>query len=414
MTMKSALVAGMLIFFQSLSLQAEENLRLADAIRLALQANDPSVQAPLRRRDAEQQAAIAAEALPDPTASISVRNLPVDDFDLDREAMTQIHLGVRQQFPRGNTRSLMKEGRLIKADEQVAQSVLATRTIVRNVSAAWFQLQHSSMASSELETLMALLDELRQAQENNFAAAGDAALQKIYRTELEAALVQDRLTSIVQGRDAAREVLARYIGPAAASRPVSTEPVTHPKPNRSSVDDALELHPMVLTATARSRSASNKAALAKEAYKPQWGVELGYGARYGDRSDFASAMVTFDLPFWTGKRQDPALRAAKQDAQGMELGREALLLDLKQQARTTLSDIANLEKRISRFEDTILPHAENVVTATRNAYGAGDIDFSEMIRAEIALVDSHIRLAMLHRDLGTAHANLAFLTGDPS
>lgn len=414
MTMKSALVAGMLIFFQSLSLQAEESLRLADAIRLALQANDPSVQAPLRRRDAEQQAAIAAEALPDPTASISVRNLPVDDFDLDREAMTQIHLGVRQQFPRGNTRSLMKAGRLIKADEQVAQSVLATRTIVRNVSAAWFQLQYSSMASSELETLVALLDELRQAQENNFAAAGDAALQKIYRTELEAALVQDRLTSIVQGRDAAREVLARYIGPAAASRPVGTEPVTHPKLNRSSIDDALELHPMVLTATAKSRSASNKAALAKEAYKPQWGVELGYGARYGDRSDFASAMVTFDLPFWTGKRQDPALRAAKQDAQGMELGREALLLDLKQQARTTLSDIANLEKRISRFEDTILPHAENVVTATRNAYGAGDIDFSEMIRAEIALVDSHIRLAMLHRDLGTAHANLAFLTGDPS
>ncbi|NVJ97315.1 MAG: TolC family protein [Alphaproteobacteria bacterium] len=414
MSVKSALLIGLWTITHSLAAQAQDTLSLEDTIALALGAQDPSVQASLVRGKAEREAAIAAGSLPEPKASVSVRNLPVDDFDFNREAMTQIHLGVRQQFPRGKSRQLMRDGRLIMADEHDAMAETQKRAIVRDVSIAWHQVRYSNMASTELENLISLLQELRASQENDFAAAGKAALQKIYRTELEVALVQDRLLSVAQNRDISIEALARYIGYDFANRIISPTPLHHPALTSAEIDTSLDTHPLVVAASARNRQAANKVALAEEAYKPSWGLELGYGARYGDRSDFASAMVTFDLPIWTGKRQDPALRAAKHETQAAEFGRESLKRDLARKAHTFLADIRNIEKRIGEFETTVLPQAENVVTATRNAYGAGEIDFAELIRAEIAYVDSRLRLEMLRRDLGTAHAALAFITGDPS
>ncbi|SDD41361.1 Outer membrane protein TolC [Kordiimonas lacus] len=388
-------------------------LSLEEAIRIATATPDPSVESFLTRKSANLEAATAAGALPDPSASVSVRNLPVDDFDLNREPMTQLHLGVRQMFPRGDTRSLQAEQRMFMADENSAFALERTRAIIRDVTIAWHKARYSHVAQEELQGLSALLGELRAAQEGNFAAAGKAAIQKIYRTELEAALVEDRVASTLQAHAQAVEMLARYIGRAEALRPPADTPVLATAAEAAAgLDTALDAHPLLQAATAREKVAGNKVALAHEAYKPAWGVEVGYGQRYGGRSDFASAMVTFDLPFWTSSRQDPALRAAKAEKQSQSLSKEALKLNLEREARSLIADIRHLEGRIDRFETAILPQADSVVTATRNAYGAGDVDFSELIRAEIALVDSRLRLAMLHRDLGIAHAGLTFLTGD--
>jgi len=399
--------------FSAVAHANQSPLSLEEAIKLATAATDPSVEAYRARERANTEAATAAGALPDPSASFSVRNLPVDDFDLNREAMTQLHLGVRQMFPRGDTRSLKSEQRMHMADENSAFALERTRAIVRDVTIAWHKARYSHVAHLELKGLADLLGELRAAQEGNFAAAGKAAIQKIYRTELEAALVEDRVASTTQARDQAVEMLARYIGRAEAMRaPAETPLLARADTAAARLDSALDRHPLLAAAAAREKAAGSKVALAREAYKPAWGLEVGYGARYGGRSDFASAMVTFDLPFWTGSRQDPALRAAKAEAQSQSLSKEALRLNLEREARSLLADIRHLEGRIDRFEGTILPQANSVVTATRNAYGAGDVDFSELIRAEIALVDSRLRLAMLYRDLGIAHAGLTFLTGD--
>ena len=53
--------------------------------------------------------------------------------------------------------------------------------------------------------------------------------------------------------------------------------------------------------------------LAKQAYKPAWAIEGGYGARGADRPDFASVGVSLTIPLFTGKRQDRALSAARKD-----------------------------------------------------------------------------------------------------
>lgn len=392
---------------------ADEKLSLKEAIGIAQNAHDPSVEALRELALGEKEDSVAAGSLPDPRIGLGFANVPVDDFSLTREPFTQLQLSARQAFPRGSTRALTAQSRIIRSEDYRAQAQAQSDTLIRDVSIAWFNAHYSHVAEEELRALNVLLNELNKQQESDFATSGSAALQRLYRTELEQALVEDRLDEIIQERDKAVEVLARYIGRAAARRPLAD----YASQNRQllsqpQIELALENNPVLLSVERRIDLARNGADLARQAYKPEFGVEARYGRRGADRSDFGSLMVTFDLPLFTSKKQDPALRAARRREQAARLERDTMIRDLTQQALIYVAAIKRLRDRIYRFEGVTLERASDAVTASRNAYGAGNIDFAELVRAEIALRDLRLRRAMLYRDLYIAEAQLKFIVGD--
>ncbi|UTW54657.1 TolC family protein [Kordiimonas sp. SCSIO 12610] len=392
---------------------ADDTLSLHEAIEIARNAHDPSVEAIRERALGEEEDSVSARALPDPRIGLGFANVPVDDFSLIREPFTQLQVSARQAFPRGNTRALNAQERSIRSQDYRAQTQIQIDTLVRDVSIAWFNAHYSHTAEEELKALNALLSELNAQQESDFAASGTAALQRLYRTELEQALIADRLDAIIQERDKAVEVLARYIGRPAAKRNLAKYAYQNrPLLSQPQIEVALEKNPAIIRMERQIDLARNGADLAKQAYKPEFGVEARYGRRGAERSDFGSLMVTFDLPLFTSKRQDPALRAAKRREQAARLERDSLIRDLTQEALTYVATIARLRNRIERFEGVTLERANDAVTASRNAYGAGNIDFAELVRAEIALRDLRLRRATLYRDLYIAEAQLKFIVGE--
>ena len=77
-------------------------LPLAELDRLAL-ADEAGVAALEARALAARERAVADAQLPDPVLSVGALNFPVDTLAFDRERMTQLRLGLRQQFPGGDT-----------------------------------------------------------------------------------------------------------------------------------------------------------------------------------------------------------------------------------------------------------------------------------------------------------------------
>ncbi len=414
MYFKIALFVGLLLATMYAGpVLADSPLSLKEAINLAQGAADPSVEAFRRRAESEDEDAVAARALADPRVTIGAANIPLDDFSFTREQMTQLQLSARQSFPRGNTRALSSKSRSIRSAEYTARAQAQIDTLVRDVSIAWFNVRFSYVAEEELRTLYELLQELNAQQESDFASSGSAALQRIYRTELEQALIEDRLDAVVQDREQAIEELARYIGRGSAIR-VPAVYTNHDLMILSElqIQDALEENPVLVSIEKQVQFANNGVALAKEAFKPEFGVEGRFGRRGSDRSDFGSVMLSFDLPIFTSKKQAPALRAAKRREQAARLDRDALFRDLTRQALTHVSDITKLHQRVKRFEGTTLERANDAVVASRNAYGAGNIDFAELVRAEITLRDLRLRRAALYRDLNIAKAQLKFILGE--
>ena len=82
-------MGGTIAFAQS----RPEALTLEGAIALAIDA-DPWLSGSQYTQEALTDEATAAATLPDPRVSLMAGNFPVDTFDINQEAMTQLSVGV--------------------------------------------------------------------------------------------------------------------------------------------------------------------------------------------------------------------------------------------------------------------------------------------------------------------------------
>ena len=97
------LAAVTLFLFAGAAPVIAADLTVEEAVRIALR-DDPTLQAMGARSQSMSELSVAAESLPDPKLKLGFANLPVDSFNLGQEPMTQAVIGIRQQFPRGQTR----------------------------------------------------------------------------------------------------------------------------------------------------------------------------------------------------------------------------------------------------------------------------------------------------------------------
>ena len=153
-------------------------------------------------------------------------------------------------------------------------------------------------------------------------------------------------------------------------------------------------------------------ALANEQYDPGWSLEAGYGARAGGRADFASVMVTVEVPLFTDKRQDQSLAAAEQERAAAMQDRDAVLLALRQQVGRALADAERFAERAALYREIVLDRADGAASAALDGYQSQVADFAEVIRARLAALDTGLKLKRLDADLGKAHAELSYLLGE--
>lgn len=78
--------------------RAAELLSLEQAVAMAL-ASNPSLAAIEARAQALATVPDQSGALPDPSLSLNLVNLPLDSFSFTQEAMTQFQIGISQVLP---------------------------------------------------------------------------------------------------------------------------------------------------------------------------------------------------------------------------------------------------------------------------------------------------------------------------
>lgn len=386
-------------------------LSLDEAVALALQSGDPSAARHRESAAALRERAVSDSQLPDPMIEVGAMNLPVGSFDFSRIDMTSMQIGASQSFPRGRTRSLMRDIRGAEARAADARQALRVIEIVRDTRMAWLDLALATEGAAITDESRRALDELKQAIEEAFAA-GRAAAADVLRVDLEASLVEDKLIELGLDAEKARAALARFIGDAAASRPLSPDFDGLPEPRaRETLIEGFATHPAVLAEDAAIAAKSHEIDLARQAYKPGFSVNAGYGLRGGGRSDLASIGVAFDVPLFPGKRQDRAVAAAGRERQASRLDRDAMLLDLRLDLERAIAEFARAGERIRLYEGAARERAGWTAEAALNAYQSGVVDFDAVVRARLAALDVELMLARLKAERAKAQAELLFLQG---
>lgn len=406
------LAAGLLCLMTGLAHADREPLTLPEAVTLAFERADPTLVRHDERAAALRHRAVASAQLPDPQVRFGLVNWPAESFDYEREPMTQIQAGIRQQFPRGNSLAIMAERKQAEATTETARRALQTRELARATRRAWLELWYLAHADDIAGQSRDAVSQLVEAVQASFAT-GLQSNQDLLRAELEQSLIDDRALELKRQAGLRRADLTRLIGSAAAVRPVARElPVWPGTLTAPAIDMRLVNHPAMAVEDAVIAVRGHDVELAHTQYDPGFALEAGYGARGAGRADFVSVILTVDVPLFTAKRQDQVLAASEQERTAAQFDRDAVLLSLSQQLVRAHADAERLNERIALYGRVVVKRAEEAAAAALDGYQNQVSDFAELIRARLTALDTGLKLRRLETDHGLAQAELIYLLGE--
>ncbi len=381
-------------------------LALEDAVSYAL-AHDPWIEGSLHAQDAVEAMSVAVAQLPDPKVSVGYANIPTDTFDFDQERMTQFKVGISQMFPRGDTLGLSNRQLQITAHQYPYLRLDRNAQVTVTVSALWLDAYKAQQTIFLVEQSKVLFEQLLDISQANYTSAiGRTRQQDMIRAQLELTRLDDRLTVFYQNREIALKKLSEWLGQSGSTTgvvPVLPDlQLSRPgffsnlqSRDLQPVADLLMQHPAIQVLEKKITASAVEIELAKQKYKPEWGVNASYGYRDddpmgNDRADLLSVGVTFDLPIFTANRQDQQVKAAVSRSEAVKTDKSLRLRQMMANLESAQVQLMRLDERQKLYRLQLLPQMQELAEASLTAYTNDDGDFAEVARARIAQLNAQI------------------------
>ena len=389
------------------------NITMQDAINIAIQ-HDPWLTGNQLQERALRAVSRGANNLPDPKLSMGLLNLPSDGFAFNQEPMTQFKVGVAQIFPRGDSLAIKQQLLNYKADQHPYQREDRKAKIQVTVSQLWLNAIKADQTIRLIERDRVLFEQLVDIVKASYSSAqGNTRQQDVISAQLELARLDDRLTTVNSQRDIALTNLSEWLTPSAQLAVSDTFSDTTSVPTFPELSDEIKglfqradntgllqlltHHPALLAIEQSAKAGDTAVNLAKQKYKPQWGVNASYAYREDDqlgqsRADFFSIGITVDVPIFGYAQQDSEVAASRLTAQAIETDKRLLQQRMLAQMLNLYQQETRFGQREAGFLSAILPQIQEQADASLSAYTTDDGDFSEVMRARISQLGAQIDL----------------------
>ena len=385
-----------------LPLTMEEVARLAVIEQPLLTGREAKIQA-------EEQQAVAAAQLPDPQLSGGLKELPIDTpeaFSVSRDSFTEFTIGVSQEFPRAAKRRLQGARKQLDADADRAALDNERRLVRRDASLAWLDVYETEQGLKLTQRLAGEAALQVQALEKDYSN-GKSSQAEWLAAKVDAGLAADKAHDWLHHVLRMRAGLARWIGDD-AHRPIAegltTPGFLSPLPGLMASPDR---HPVIGNLDKQIEASAAEVALARQAYKPDYSVEVYYAYRR-DFADFVGIQFKVGLPYFTKDRQDRGLAAALQQSRASEDRKRDLLRELHAEVSQDYVDRRHFEERVTDFDASIIPDAHRRVEAARSSYQAGRGSFDAVLLARRSLLDVELQRLALAVESARAQVRLDY------
>jgi len=392
-------------------------LNLKQAEQLAIQ-SDPSIESFKATSLSFVDESVADGTLPDPKLRLGAVNVPVDTFDLEQEQMTQLKLGIQQDFPRGDVRSIKQQQSQYLSRAALSMADDVQLKILRDVRETYLNLFYEISAYKIIRETRKLFSELVKITESNYAA-GRVNQQDVVLAGLELSRLDDRSTKIQSREETYRASLSQWIGDVAWHDINSIFPDLPALPEEVDLNQVIPQHPLIRAESAKVNASKQMTEMARQEYKPGWSLLVDYGFRSGnnpdgtERSDFATAIVSLDVPLFTGNRQDKTVSASEQKISAARYSKDDQLRKLKQFYDKNRHLWLRLEERELLYKNSLLTAAKNNTKASLKAYQSGVSEFNTLMRAQITELDVRLEDLRVRVDRAVAQAKILYIIGDP-
>jgi outer membrane protein TolC len=391
-------------------------LNLKQAEQLAIQA-DPAIEGFKATSRSFDEESVADDTLPDPKLRLGAINVPVDTFDLEQEQMTQLKVGIQQHFPRGDVLSIKQKQSQYLSRAALFMADDTQLKIIRDVRETYLNLFYEITAYQIIRESRKLFSRLVKITESNYAA-GRVNQQDVVLAGLELSRLDDRSTKIQAREESYRAELEQWIGDAAWNNLSSGFPVLPDLPQQIDLNQLIPSHPLIRAESAKINASKQKTEMARQEYKPGWSLLVDYGFRSGnnpdgtERADFATAMVSLDIPLFTGKRQDKTVSSNQHKISAARYSKDDQLRKLKKLYEKNQHLWVRLGEREQIYKNSLLTAAENNSKVSLKAYQTGVSEFNTLMRAQITELDVRLEDLRVRVDRAAAQARLLYITGD--
>ena len=393
-------------------------LSLAEAERQAL-ANDPGLRAVESRSLALEEMAVASAQLPDPMLKLGVMSLPVDNFDFSQEPMTQAVVGLVQRFPRGDSRELQSTQISQQAEvlnesleDQKLQIILAVREGYLEVVK---QKQRAAINDEAIQIFTDFSNITR-----DYYATGRVNQQDVLQAVVELAKAEERARQISEEEQRARARLSTWLGEASRLDLMPDWPDLQQPLSVEEIHQRLQTHPRIMALQKKVGYAETGVELARQQYKPEFSVDVAYGARSGSdpggmsRPDLFSVMLMMDLPLFHEQRQDRVTASMVAESSAAMFDRDDLYRRMKSEADNNAVALGKQRESIEFFSNNILPEARFSSESSFDAYQSSVGDLTSLLRAQITEIDLRLEFVRIQAEALKSQARLLYFQGEPS
>ncbi|MGL0950172.1 TolC family protein [Vibrio vulnificus] len=417
------------VMAQSLAATSGQLLSQSDPLTLLIEqalANDASRKQIFAQSQAMRESGVAASTLMDPKLKVGFGGLPVDSFKFDEDPMTNISVGLMQQFERGSTLELQSKKASQQADGMALQVAAREREVANSITQLWLELGYQQKAERVLFENQRLMLELESFISTNYSI-GKSEAQDLLNAQLQVSQLEEKLQANQQMQRRILSQMSEWLGSEwlyqqrdlKASNQLNWDALERLLSASSTTQHfaLLAQHPMVQMANANIAVSQTQVELAEQSYTPQFGVEVMYAYRQANNmkgepaSDLVSAYLTMDIPLFTGNRQDRAHAAAQYQVGAAQSQKDLLLSQMNAKVNALLVDRSNLEQRLERYQNTLLEQAKARTKAVERGYQNSTAQFNDVIAATRDELAVELESQRLLTDLNQVNSNLAMLLG---
>lgn len=400
--------------------QPSDSLVTVEQLVSMMEKNNPGLMAAYNKWQAREAVIPQAGALPDPTISFNLLNLPVSTLVFDQEAMTGKQIAFMQMIPfpgkLGLREGIAREG--AAASQASYQEVRAQ--LIKKIKTLYYNLFYINKA---LETVRKNTEVLRQFV--NIAqtkyAVGRGLQQDVLRAQVELSKMMDKEITLAQKKVALiadiNFLLSRPPS-AALGNPAELQfvPLNYQYGELKELAD--QNRPLLKAWQAAFRQSEKQIRLAKKEYLPDFKLGVAYTQRDVLKNgmggaDFITGLVTVDIPLYFWRKQRKKVEETRYLQSSIAQQYADVQNQLYSQIESTLSELKKNARLVDLYKTGIIPQATQSLNSAIAGYQTDKVDFLTMLNNEMTLFNYQLDYYRFLSDYYIQIAELEALVGVP-
>jgi len=390
---------------------AEPFLNLESTLREALEKN-PEAESALHTVNAIRQRVPQATALPDPMVSVGWAGNAVPFSIMRGDPSSYRGLTVSEQFPYPGKRKL--RGAMVSKEAEAAETDYEAikRRVAAEVKAAYYDYFYFDKAIETTNRNKQMLEKLTKIAETRYSV-GSAMQQDVLRSQLEVAMLIEKLTMLEQQKATAQARINVYLmrAPDAPLAPVENVEATN---LQYSLDEMNAFAAVNDTTAQRNQKMIERGqlgvALMKRDSRPDFGVSYMFQQR-ADQPSMNGLTFSVNIPIFYKTKQ----RAEVAEATEMVISAEKMQESRKHEIHFELHEqyvaAKSAERLITLYSKGIVPQASLALESSISSYQVGKLDFLSLITNFSTLLNYETDYYRQVADHEKAIAQMEMLTG---